>query len=296
MDEAQNSEPVARPSRYREARSIWAVLSPSLACPRLRHPAHLVPEKQRALASTCSGRRLRRTVRSNTSHCWSLVDGDVWARLGITDTSDFIAWYLKIERKLVLGNGSGRGMAQVVGLGFGNLLELKDILFPLLGVPLPKRSGLLLPKSDPRPSGADGKGSRRKSPRGLLNNYRYLITDRSRRARESGAGLPDADVFGVAHPALPYAASQRRMEQEQLESGHGKSARPSWNTSCPEVMKKGAAGHIIFGRGGLSLLDALSCWCKRGSARAASPSSTQGGLPLRRRVIAEVQRHARDPR
>ena len=57
----------------------------------------------------------------------SLVDGEAWTKLGITDSGIFVTRYLKIERKRVLDTDLTQTTREVV-VGFVNIPELRDAI------------------------------------------------------------------------------------------------------------------------------------------------------------------------
>jgi hypothetical protein len=77
----------------------------------------------------------------------SLVDGEAWTKLGITDSGIFVTRYLKIERKRVLDTDLTQTTREVV-VGFVNIPELRDAINRLSEFRTAEEVGLKLPKTD----------------------------------------------------------------------------------------------------------------------------------------------------
>jgi N12 class adenine-specific DNA methylase len=70
----------------------------------------------------------------------SLVDGEAWTKLGITDSGIFVTRYLKIERKRVLDTDLTQTTREVV-VGFLNIPELRDAINRCLSFAPQRKSG-----------------------------------------------------------------------------------------------------------------------------------------------------------
>jgi len=289
VDEAQNFKnlwPVHRGTE-KLPKYLGGIESPSQRALDFAIRAHLVRQKNGG-----SGVYLLSATPAKNSpleyfSLLSLVDGDAWARLGITDTSDFIARYLKIERKLVLDTDLAEVWREVV-TGFRNLLELKDILFRFSEFRTAQEVGLLLPKSDPQTIKVPMGTEQAKVHEGLLNTYRYLITDRSAGARNQALGSLMQMSLVSLHPALH---TQRPKEGWSKSNWNRVTeiSSPKLEYIASEVMKKRRCGHIIFGEpvGFHYWMRELLVQKGVPRERIAILNAEEAPTALRRQVIAE---------
>ncbi len=217
----------------------------------------------------------------------SLVDGDAWARLGITDTSDFIARYLKIERKLVLDTDLAEVSREVV-TGFRNIQELKDILFRFSEFRTAQEVGLLLPKSVPQTIKVPMGKEQEEVHQRLLNKYRYLIADRSAGARHQALGSLMQMSLVSLHPAL-YTQRPKEGWNKSNWNRVTEISSPKLEYIASEVMKKRLCGHIIFGEpvGFHYWMRELLVQKGAPRERIAILNAEEAPTALRRQVIAE---------
>ena len=204
----------------------------------------------------------------------SLVDGMPGRGLGLR-TPRTSSRGISRSKKAGSRHGSGRGLARGCDR-VSEPPELKDILFRFSEFRTAQEVGLLLPKSDPQTIKVPMGTEQAKVHEGLLNNYRYLITDRSAGARNRlKRWVPSCRCLWCRSIRAPYAASQRRDGQEQLESGDGNQLAQAGIHRVRSDEEAALRTHHHLWRAVAFTTGCASCSCKRGSARAHRHPSTQ---------------------
>ena len=104
----------------------------------------------------------------------SLVDGEAWSRVGISDPEQFMNRYLRLEIRYVLGTG-GQNELRAVVAGFRNIPELKDQLFRYAEFRTAEEVGLKLPKTEPKTIAVPMEEKQAELHGEMLQEYRTLM-------------------------------------------------------------------------------------------------------------------------
>ena len=217
----------------------------------------------------------------------SLVDGDAWSRLGVTDPSDFIARYLKIERKQVLDTNLKEELREVV-VGFRNIPELKDILFRFAEFRTAAEVGLKLPISDSQTLKVPMSEAQSTLHTALLQQYRALITDRSAGARNKALGSLMQMAMVSVHPGLVEQRPEKGWSRSNWNVVRDYSS-PKLEYCAAEVVKKLGCGHIVFVESVAAHYWLRELLVAKGvrRERIAILNAEEAPTALRRQVIAE---------
>jgi hypothetical protein len=194
---------------------LGAIDRPSQRALEFAIRAYLVRRKKGFGECSCCSATPARTAPSNTSRL-SLVDGEAWTKLGITDSGIFVTRYLKIERKLVLDTDLVQGYRNVVA-GFVNIPELRDAIYRVSEFRTAKEVGLKLPKTDVYNIKVPMDEQQREQHARLIALYRENIADRSAGARNAALG---------ALMKLVRYRSRRTPDPPSLKDGW---TRSNWN-------------------------------------------------------------------
>ena len=174
----------------------------------------------------------------------SYVDGDAWARLGISDTARFISRYLKIERRQVLDTDLQEIDRDVV-TGFVNIPELREIIYRFAEFRTAEEVGLKLPKTEPKTVKVQMDEQQQQVHSNSLVLYRELISDRSAGARNKALGILMQLSLVTVHPELVTSRPEKGWSGKnwnRVQSIHS----PKLDHCAEEVSKRPRCGHIIY--------------------------------------------------
>jgi N12 class adenine-specific DNA methylase len=251
LDEAQNMKnlwPVPRRSGEEPPKYLGAIEKPSARALEFAIRAFLVRQKNGG-----SGVYLLSATPAKNSpieyfSLLSLVDGDAWTRLGITDPDVFIDRYLKIEVRKVIDTDLKPKFREVV-IGFMNLSELRDIIFRYAEFRTAEEVGLKLPKVEPLTIKVPMTADQAAEHAELLAEYRSLIKERGTGAKNKALGILMRLALLSIHPELPFAPEVKKDEHRWTHDNwrQVKSASsPKIEACVSTVLSKLGCGHIAF--------------------------------------------------
>ncbi|MBK8359424.1 MAG: hypothetical protein IPL15_10765 [Comamonadaceae bacterium] len=218
----------------------------------------------------------------------SLVDGEAWTKLGITDSGIFVTRYLKIERKRVLDTDLTQTTREVV-VGFVNIPELRDAINRLSEFRTAEEVGLKLPKTDVYTIKVPMDEEQSQSHRRLIALYRENIADRSAGARNAALGalmkLVQVSIHAelLTPPSLKDGWTRSNWNQVRNPSS------PKFERCGNEIVNKQRCGHLVFVETVAAHYWLREVLVKKGVAREriAILNAEEAPTPLRRQVIAE---------
>ena len=174
----------------------------------------------------------------------SYVDGEAWARLGITDSAMFISRYLRIESKTVLDTDLSTVTREVV-VGFLNVPELREAIYRFAEFRTAEEVGLKLPQTRPDTIKVPMSAEQQEVHANGLAVYRELISDRSQGARNKALGILMQLSLIAVHPELVTARPDEGWSGKNWNRVSNPSA-PKLEHCAAEVLSRPRCGHAIF--------------------------------------------------
>ena len=221
----------------------------------------------------------------------SLVDGEAWSRVGISDPEQFMNRYLRLEIRYVLGTG-GQNEQRAVVAGFRNIPELKDLLFRYAEFRTAEEVGLKLPKTEPKTIAVPMEEKQAELHGEMLQEYRTLMKSFSGSAAMKALGILMRLSLLSIHPALPFGPEDKEGKRE-WNAGNWRRverfASPKLLRCAEEILKRRACGHIAFCEpiGAQYWLRELLVEKGIPRERIAILNADEADTPLKRQVIAE---------
>ena len=174
----------------------------------------------------------------------SYVDGEAWARLGITDSAMFISRYLRIESKTVLDTDLSTVTREVV-VGFLNIPELREAIYRFAEFRTAEEVGLKLPQTKPDTIKVPMSVEQQEVHANGLAVYRELISDRSQGARNKALGILMQLSLIAVHPELVTTRPDEGWSGRNWNRVSNPSA-PKLEHCAAEVLSRPRCGHAIF--------------------------------------------------
>jgi hypothetical protein len=222
------------------------------------------------------------------------VDGDAWARLGITDPEVFIDRYLRLEMKDIVGSDLSTQRRSVVA-GFQNLDELRSVVFRYAEFRTAEEVGLKLPETQVEQIRVPMSEAQVKKYDAYLTDYEQALK-RARqdpKARLRALGLLQRMALVAIHPELDRGPLVGEGSKEQWTFANAQQVK---DPGCPKLLKvrdlilqKPDCGHLVF-------CDnvAVHAWLVMLLVAAGFPkeriaifNADQAPNPVRRQLLAE---------
>lgn len=294
LDEAQNMKnlwPTPRGAEEKPPKYLGAIAEPSSRALEFAIRASMVRQK-----SAGSGVFLLSATPAKNSpleyfSLLSLVDGEAWGRVGITDPSVFMDRYLRIEVKRTMGTGLETEFRSVV-VGFKNIPELRDLIFRLAEFRTAEEVGLKLPKTEPKTISVPMSVEQIEKHGVLLEQYRALIKSFSKASQMEALGVLMKLGMLSLHPELPFGPRNKEGKPQWTSTNWNQVRSHSsakLESAVAEALKKRRCGHIFFCEpvGVHYWLRELLVEKGVPRERIAILNADQAPTPLRRQVIAE---------
>ncbi len=290
LDEAQNMKnlwPYLRGDNEKPPKYLGAIDRPSQRALEFAIRAYLVRRKNGGSGVFLLSATPAKNSPIEYFSLISLVDGEAWTKLGITDSGIFVTRYLKIERKLVLDTDLVQGYRNVVA-GFVNIPELRDAIYRVSEFRTAKEVGLKLPKTDVYNIKVPMDEQQREQHARLIALYRENIADRSAGARNAALGALMKLVQVSIHGELLTPPSRDGWTRSNWNQVRNPSS-PKFERCGNEIVNKRRCGHLVFLETVAAQYFFREVLVKKGVAREriAILNAEEAPTPLRRQVIAE---------
>ena len=295
LDEAQNMKnlwPVPRRSGEQPPKYLGAIEEPSARALEFAIRAFLVRQRTGG-----SGVYLLSATPAKNSpleyfSLLSLVDGDAWTRLGITDPDAFIDRFLKIEVMGVMDTDLKRRFREVV-VGFMNLDELREIIFRYAEFRTAEEVGLKLPKVEPDTIKVPMEAHQADFHKRWIDEYRMLMKSRSGGAKNKALGILMKLSLLSIHPKLPFAPEVKDGEQRWTSTNWrevGQFSSPKIEAVAAQILSRRGCGHIVFCEPVAPAYWLREVLVEKGipRERIAILNADEASTPLRRQAIAEA--------
>ena len=290
LDEAQNMKnlwPYLRGDNEKPPKYLGAIDRPSQRALEFAIRAYLVRRKNGGSGVFLLSATPAKNSPIEYFSLISLVDGEAWTKLGITDSGIFVTRYLKIERKLVLDTDLSQIYRQVV-VGFMNIPELRDAIYRVSEFRTAEEVGLKLPKTDVYNIKVPMDEQQREQHARLIALYRENIADRSAGARNAALGALMKLVQVSIHGELLTPPSRDGWTRSNWNQVRNPSS-PKFERCGSEVVMKKRCGHLVFLETVAAQYFFREVLVSKGVAREriAILNAEEAPTPLRRQVIAE---------
>jgi N12 class adenine-specific DNA methylase len=295
LDEAQNMKnlwPVPRRSGEEPPKYLGAIEKPSARALEFAIRAFLVRQKNGGSGVFLLSATPAKNSPIEYFSLLSLVDGDAWTRLGITDPDVFIDRYLKIEVRKVIDTDLKSKFREVV-IGFMNLAELRDIVFRYAEFRTAEEVGLKLPKVEPQTIKVPMTASQAEQHAELLAEYRALIKERGTGAKNKALGILMRLALLSIHRELPFAPEVKQDEHRWTHANWrqvSSASSPKIEACASTVLGKRGCGHIVFCEPIAAHYWLREVLIAKGvpRERIAILNAEEAKTPLRRQAIAEA--------